>query len=215
MIDYLSHPLFIAGLGAFLLMGSELALGKYAVNFGLLMRQPFTPIIYALYYALLAIGITQLLLRGNLSIHEFSAQEHPLVIGLITGLSIRALARMNLYQFKIEGKTINIGPKTINDFMEGFFLKKISDNVDGLLIGEINAMIGKLPPLTLEEIDLLLRDGLPSHFSQEKRKYYVDKIKACPRPFDKYRYFAFHFGLQRLHQLPLLAQNFIHNPEAS
>ncbi len=200
-------PFFISGLAAFIVVISELVFGKYALHAALIIRRPLMPFLYGAYYALLAIGLSYFFIEGNLQIHQVQAHQHPTAIGLIVGLSIRAIARLNLYQIKVAEKTLAIGPKMLNDIWEQYFFRKIADDIDEALTEEVLRLQQQLPQLPDSTIDLIIRDSLPSHFSNEKRLHYCKKIEKCPKTFDKLRYFAFHFGLQRLKLIPQFIPN--------
>lgn len=188
----------------FLLSTSEILFGKYKLNHNILLRKKGYLIWYGLYYSVVSLFINLIIFNGELKINSFDVIENKWETAIFIGITIKAIARMNLYSFKLEGKEIFVGPKLINEIFEDFLEKKISDNIDEQILKEIKLVEKIVNKETLNELDKLISQCLPNNLSEIKRKSHLKEISQNKTKFDKLRYFAVKFGVNRLKQIETL-----------
>lgn len=188
----------------FLLSTSEVLFGKYKLNHNILLRKKGYLIWYGLYFSIVCLLINLLIFNGELKINSFDVNENKWKTAIFIGITIKAIARMNLYSFKLEGKEIFVGPKLVNEIFEDFLEKKISDNIDEQLLIEIKRVEKIVNKETLNELDKLISQCLPNNLSEIKRKSHLKEISQNKTKFDKLRYFAVKFGVNRLKQIETL-----------
>ncbi|MEN9337655.1 MAG: hypothetical protein RLZZ500_2642 [Bacteroidota bacterium] len=188
----------------FLLSTSEVLFGKYKLNHNILLRKKGYLIWYGLYFSIVCLLINLLIFNGELKINSFDVNENKWKTAIFIGITIKAIARMNLYSFKLEGKEIFVGPKLVNEIFEDFLEKKISDNIDEQLLIEIKRVEKIVKKETLNELDKLISQCLPNNLSEIKRKSHLKEISQNKTKFDKLRYFAVKFGVNRLKQIETL-----------
>jgi hypothetical protein len=189
---------------AFLLSTSEVLFGKYKLNHTLLLKNKSYLIWYGIYFTFICLLINCLVFNNELKINSFDVTENKWKTAIFLGVAIKAIARMNLYSLKVEGKQIHIGPRIINDIFEDFFEKKISDSIDEKLLIEIKKIERLLNNETLNEIDKFIEQCLPNNLTTIKRKSHLKEISQSKTKFDKLRYFAVKFGVNRLRQIKTL-----------
>lgn len=196
--------IFCSILITFLLSTSEVLFGKYKLNHNILLRKKGYLIWYGLYFSVVCLFINLLIFNGELKINSFDVIENKWETAIFIGITIKAIARMNLYSFKLEGKEIFVGPKLINEIFEDFLEKKISDNIDEQILKEIKLVEKIVNKETLNELDKLISQCLPNNLSEIKRKSHLKEISQNKTKFDKLRYFAVKFGVNRLKQIETL-----------
>jgi hypothetical protein len=198
---YNNLHIIVSALIAFLLSTSEVLFGKYQLNHSLLLKKNGYLIWYGIYFIFITLMVNILVFNNELKINTFFVIENKWKTAIFIGFAIKAIARMNLYSFKLEKKEIHIGPKIFNDFFEDFFEKKISDNVDDKLLIEIKKVEKTLNKQTLKDIDRMIDQCLPNNLTLIKKKSHLKEISQFNKKFDKLRYFAIKFGVNRLRQL--------------
>jgi hypothetical protein len=188
----------------FLLSTSEILFGKYKLNHNILLRKKEYLIWYGIYFSLLCFLINLLVFNGELKINSFDVSVNKWKTAIFIGVTIKAIARMNLYSFKLEGKEIFVGPKLLNEIFEDFLEKKISDNIDEQLLIEIKRIEGIVNKETLNELDKLIYQCFPNNLTEIKRKSHMKEVSQSKTKFDKLRYFTVKFGVNRLKQIETL-----------
>lgn len=188
----------------FLLSTSEILFGKYKLNHSILLRKKNYLIWYGIYFSLVCLIVNVLVFSGELKINSFNVNENKWKTAIFIGITIKAIARMNLYSFKLEGKEIYIGPKLLNEIFEDFLEKKISDDIDEELLIEIKRIEKVVKEETLNELDKLISQCLPNNLTEIKRKSYLKELSQNKSKFDKLRYLAVKFGINRLKQIETL-----------
>jgi hypothetical protein len=203
MIKFLIDNLHIicSVLIAFLFSISQVLFGKYKLNHNLLIKRNKYLVFYGLYFSVICLITNILIFYNELKINSFSVLENKWATSIIVGLLIQAIAKMNFYSFKANGKEISIGPKLLNDVFEDFFEKKISDVIDEEILNEIKTMEKRLKKHTLAQIDILIKNCLPSSLSAIKRVSHMKEITNFDTKFDKLRYLAVKFGIERMRQI--------------
>ncbi len=203
MIQFLINNLhiIISALIAFLLSSIEVLFGKYKLNHGLLLKKPRYVIYNGLYYAAMAILINVLIFIGEIKLNDFDVTQNLWKTSIILGIVTKSIARINLFSIKLDGKDIPFGFKLFNDFFEDFFLKKISDDADNMLLKEIKSTEKKLKSKTLNWIDRTISQCMPSNMAQIKKESYLADIKTQTTTFDKLNVFANKFGVNRMKQI--------------
>lgn len=188
----------------FLLSTSEILFGKYKLNHSILLKKKGYLIWYGIYFSIVCLLINLLVFNGELKINSFDVNENKWKTAIFIGITIKAIARMNLYSFKLEEKEIFVGPKQLNEIFEDFLEKKISDNIDKELLIEIRKMEKIVNKETLGELDRLISQCLPNNMNEIKRKSHLKEISQNKTKFDKLRYLAVKFGVNRLKQIETL-----------
>lgn len=201
------YCLLITFLISFLLCVSEIAFGKYKFNHSLLFKKPRYLFWYGFMYGLLSVIVTFFVIESDLKINDYSPKEYPWAVALTIGFTIRSIAKISLYTFVLGDKPVSIGPKLIIGFLEEFILKKLNDDVDDQLVIEIHATAKDIAKdRTLREQNELFDQAMPTGFNQITKASYMKEIEELKKPFDKCRYFADKFGIQRLNLLRRLMQ---------
>ncbi len=188
----------------FIMSTSEVLFGKYKLNHNILLRKKEYLIWYGLYFSIFCLLINLLIFKGELKINSFDVIKNKWKTAIFIGFTIKAISRMNLYSFKLDGKEIFIGPKLVNELFEDFLEKKISDNIDEQLLIEIKRIEKIANKETLNELDKLISQCLPNNLSEIKRKSHLKEIFENKTKFDKLRCFALKFGANRLKQIEIL-----------
>lgn len=206
MIEFLLNNLHIicSILITFFLSTSEILFGKYKLNHNILLKKRGYLIWYGIYFSIVCLIINLLVFNGELKINSFDVNVNKWKTAIFIGITIKAIARMNLYSFKLEGKEIFVGPKLINEIFEDFLEKKISDNIDEELLVEIKRIEKIVNKETLGELDRLISQCFPNNLTEIKRKSHLKEISQNKTKFDKLRYFAVKFGIKRLKQIETL-----------
>jgi hypothetical protein len=140
----------------------------------------------------------------DLKINSFDVNVNEWKTAIFIGITIKAIAKMNIYSFKLEQKEIFVGPKLINELFEDFLEKKISDNIDEELLVEIKRIEKIVNKETLGELDRLILQCFPNNLTEIKRKSHLKELAQNKTKFDKLRYFAVKFGINRLKQIEKL-----------
>lgn len=207
-MDILYYQIGLTIIISFLLSACGLLFGQYKFNHTLLLKRPGYLIYYSLMYSVIAGGVVALLITDSVKINDFDTSQSPWLVALSIGVSAKSISKISLYTFKIDGKSISLGPKLIIDWFEEFLLVKIQDNIDEQLIVKITESSRKLRKggRSLKEQNELIDRALPTGFTKIKRASYMKEISSLKKTYDKVRYFADKFGNQRVKMLNTIIQ---------
>lgn len=193
--------ILLSGLIAFLISGSELLFGTYKNNHTIVLKKFRYLLGYSLLFGLFASIITWMVYQGQFKINEFEIYKSTILVSIIIGIAIKSIVRINIYTLTIENRKIHIGPKIIVELLEDFILRKLQDDVDVVLIKEIKVYEQILKKKTLREMDECIDSIMPTGFNMIKRRSYMKEVTQLKKPFDKCRYIATNFGINRLQML--------------
>jgi len=177
--------------------------GKYRFNHKFVLKKPRYLIWYSLAYGILATILTAIIIQGDLKINDYEPKETPFLVAIFVGVSIKSLSASTLFNFPLGDKKIPIGPKIIFGYIDDFLLKKLNDTIDKQLVVEIKRVSKKLKSggRTLREQNRLINEVTPTNFTAIERTGYMTDIEKLKDSFDKCRYFADKFGIDRLQML--------------
>ncbi len=203
MIQFIISNLHIivSSLIAFLLSSFEVLFGKYKLNHGLLLRKPRYVIYNGIYYAIIALLINVLVFIGEIKINNFDVTQNLWKTSIILGIITKSIAKINLFTIRLDGKDVPFGFKLFNDFFEDFFVKKISDDADNMLLLEIKKTERKLKSKTTNWIDRTISQCMPSNMATINKESYLAEIRKQTTKFDKLSVFAKKFGVNRMKQI--------------
>lgn len=177
----------------------EIVFGKYKLNHILVLKSPKYLIYYCILFGLISALITYLVLTGAFTINKFNFSDSPYLTAVCFGIATKSIAKVSIYSFSIDKKQYSVGPKILTDYLEDFLLKKINDDVDKQLIKAIYTVEELLKKNnTLTQMNEAVFQSLPTNLPAIKNKSYKKEITNYKNAFDKCRYIASNFGIERL-----------------
>jgi hypothetical protein len=181
----------------------EIVFGEYKLNHALALKNFKYLFLYCILFGSVSALMTYLVIQNDINIKNFKFSESPYLTAFSFGIATKSISKITLYSFKIEKKSYHVGPKMATDYFEDFFLKKLNDAIDNDLLREVKYVEAKLKKgkWTLKEMDEIIYQILPSNIEKIKMSSYRKEISNHKSAFDKCRYIATAFGLQRLNML--------------